>query len=154
MREGQFVNYDGSKVHLQTVKGPWSMFAPKAMESMLSQIAPNTMVQFECSKPAGKNYWRLDSLVPAGSTVPPTPTPAPMADNIPPWVNKPEHTGQPTHGPVPALGATLSGGDKDENMFVMGVCGRAMGSGNFSIEDIPALAKWAVIGWRGRFDNQ
>ena len=60
-----------------------------------------------------------------------------------------------TAGPAPvapsaAPSASSSGDAKSEEMFVMGVVGRAMGSGQFGVTDINALAKAATIAWRGR----
>lgn len=39
---------------------------------------------------------------------------------------------------------------KEEGMFVMGVVGRAMGSGQFAVTDIELLTKAAVQAWRSR----
>lgn len=49
-------------------------------------------------------------------------------------------------GPV----AQLPAPDKEEGMFIMGVVGRAMGSGNFSIEEIPELTRTARYAWQTR----
>ena len=40
-----------------------------------------------------------------------------------------------------------NGQTKDAAMFVMGVVGRAMGSGKFDTQDIPLLAKAAAAAW-------
>lgn len=40
--------------------------------------------------------------------------------------------------------------DKEEGMFIMGVVGRAMGSGQFSTGDIAMLTKCAAQAWRDR----
>lgn len=51
----------------------------------------------------------------------------------------------PSHNNPPATYS--SNGTKDAAMFVMGVVGRAMGSGNFGATDVKALALAAVEAW-------
>ena len=61
--------------------------------------------------------------------------------------------GAPSNGnAVPASSnrppaTTGNGQTKDAAMFVMGVVGRAMGSGKFDTQDIPLLAKAAAAAW-------
>ena len=53
--------------------------------------------------------------------------------------------------PAQAAMATHSNGaDKEEGMFVMGVVGRAMGSGAFGVNDVDLLTKAAVEAWKNR----
>lgn len=40
--------------------------------------------------------------------------------------------------------------DKEEGMFIMGVVGRAMGSGQFAVGDIYSLTKAAAAAWKDR----
>lgn len=40
--------------------------------------------------------------------------------------------------------------DKEEGMFIMGVVGRAMGSGKFEAHEVPVLTKWAAEAWKHR----
>lgn len=49
-----------------------------------------------------------------------------------------------TSAPADGRGST----DKDRDIFVTGVVGRAMGSGKFAISDIPALAVAAMAAWQ------
>lgn len=50
----------------------------------------------------------------------------------------------------PVQRQTPVGDTKAEEMFVMGVVGRAMGSGQFAVTDIGLLAKAATQAWRER----
>jgi hypothetical protein len=68
----------------------------------------------------------------------------------------PQYAPQPNTGlqsatpPRPAPAPSYSGNGtqtKDAAMFVMGVVGRAMGSGRFDTQDIPLLAKAAATAW-------
>lgn len=52
--------------------------------------------------------------------------------------------------PAPSPQMMPQQNDKEEGMFVMGVVGRAMGSGQFGANDIALLTKAAVDAWRGR----
>lgn len=73
----------------------------------------------------------------------PVPTPAPVAQYAPPV--------QQAQAPLPPAPTYQPPEDpKGEEIFVTGVVGRAMGSGNFSVEDIPALTTAAVFAWRNR----
>ena len=57
----------------------------------------------------------------------------------------------PQHG---AVATPQTADTKSEEMFVMGVVGRAMGSAKFEITDIPLLAKAATQAWRERTQYQ
>ena len=50
--------------------------------------------------------------------------------------------------------ASAGGGTAtEENMFLMGVVGRAMGSGKFDMWDIPLLLYMARVSWQGKLDD-
>lgn len=51
--------------------------------------------------------------------------------------------------PVPQLPIPQPQDLQSENIFITGVVGRAMGSGSFTIMDIPLLTKAARAAWRG-----
>jgi len=56
---------------------------------------------------------------------------------------------QPGPQPVARSAPRPGGHDKDARMiYITGVVGRAMGSGKFKAEDIPALSGWALEGWK------
>ena len=74
---------------------------------------------------------------------------------------QPGGVGQPPQQPTtaaapprpapPAMPARAPHDDaREEGMFVMGVVGRAMGSGHFEVNDISLLTKAAVEAWRDR----
>ena len=44
--------------------------------------------------------------------------------------------------------------DKEEGMFIMGVVGRAMGSGQFGMDDILGLTQRASLAWKKRHESQ
>lgn len=67
------------------------------------------------------------------------------APNAPPPLN-PSYNQQPAPTLPPRTNGSLS---KEGEMFVMGVVGRAMGSGKFDITDIDLLTKAAIQAWRG-----
>ena len=71
---------------------------------------------------------------------------APSQPEPPPPVTTPPPP-QPAPQPAPQANPDAQ---KHEDMFVMGVVGRAMGSGAFKVEEIPALTNQAVKAWRGR----
>lgn len=56
--------------------------------------------------------------------------------------------------PAAPTNTIQSNEDKEEGMFVMGVVGRSMQSGQFSFNDIDALTKAAVAAWRNRHSAQ
>ena len=43
--------------------------------------------------------------------------------------------------------------DKEEGMFIMGVVGRAMGSGQFGMDDILGLTQRAALAWKKRHES-
>lgn len=61
----------------------------------------------------------------------------PANGNAPPAAQAPQRAPQ----------TNSNGQTKDAAMFVMGVVGRAMGSGKFDTQDIPLLAKAAAAAW-------
>jgi len=80
----------------------------------------------------GKSYfWLPDEFNPgplSSNSSAPSQAPAPLGHNRPPVASGNVQT-------------------KDAAMFVMGVVGRAMGSGKFDTQDIPLLAKAAIAAW-------
>ena len=54
---------------------------------------------------------------------------------------------QPAPPPAGHNGAP-AGDAKEKGMFVMGVVGRAMGSGKYQPQDIPLLVEYALEGWQ------
>lgn len=88
--------------------------------------------------PTSNKKWGQDAVVviegrpgAAGSTGPATPAP---------------NANQQTAPSPPRTNGALG---KEGEMFVMGVVGRAMGSGKFDVTDIDLLTKAAVQAWRG-----
>lgn len=72
------------------------------------------------------------------------------------YINGQDITGQagPVHGgdrPA-ATPENVPQSDKEEGMFIMGVVGRAMGSGQFSVGDVDLLTKAAADAWKHRHD--
>lgn len=69
-------------------------------------------------------------------------------------INGQDVTGQ--QGPVQAgdrpapIPQNVPKDDKEEGMFIMGVVGRAMGSGQFGVTDILDLTQAAALAWRER----
>ena len=73
----------------------------------------------------------------ANQSAAPVPTPAPPPLN-------------PSYAqPAPSAPRTNGARGKEGEMFVMGVVGRAMGSGKFEVTDIDLLTKAAIAAWRG-----
>ena len=70
-------------------------------------------------------------------------TPQQQAQAAPPPLNPSYST------PAPSAPRTNGALGKEGEMFVMGVVGRAMGSGKFDVTDIDLLTKAAVAAWRG-----
>lgn len=95
-------------------------------------------VGMEIEPPSKSEKWG-DSVVqvipanydPSGSAAPTTPP------------HQPANAAQP---PMPRTNGALG---KEGEMFVMGVVGRAMGSGKFDVTDVDLLTKAAVAAWRG-----
>lgn len=57
-------------------------------------------------------------------------------------------------GPTPQpMSQTMPQGNQAEEIFVTGIVGRAMGSGQFQIEDIVSLTQAATQAWRSRNGN-
>lgn len=119
MRQGTFDRSEGKKIIIVTSKGEWFMFPDKSCEG-IRNLPQGTPVEFEASKPDGKNYWRMTSY---------KRTTSPQ---------------QATNGQAQATHDTA------EEIFVTGVVGRAMGSGKFGVEDIEGLTKAAMNAWRER----
>lgn len=63
----------------------------------------------------------------------------------------PNPQGQVPRGDRPSpLPQNVPASDTDESIFVTGIVGRAMGSGQFGVTDIDILAKAAVAAWKNR----
>ena len=127
MYQGAFVEAFDSKyghgIKLNTEKGEWRVFGkgPKP------NFASGTPVQFDAEKKG--NSWAYSNLRVAASAVPPQ---APSA---------------PAPQPMPQGAATPVNPDKERDMFVTGVVGRAMGSGQFPATEIKILLLAADEAW-------
>lgn len=86
----------------------------------------------------------------AGQPFPATPSQPAPGSAVPP--------SQPRNAQWPAPPQELTRvpdtpSDKEEGMFIMGVVGRAMGSGQFPMEQIPELTRVACHAWRTRHEQ-
>lgn len=88
--------------------------------------------------------WNGQQL-PRGDGQPPTRSPASAQQRQPPQQQPPQQQRPPQQRSADPQGAA-----KAEEMFVMGVVGRAMGSGKFGVADIADLAREATTAWKQR----
>lgn len=99
-------------------------------------------------KPGDKVNFLEDAQLPQGGVAAPPPMPAPAPMPQPVAAPPPIYT--PAPAPIAAPPAAVSEEQRQENMFVMGVVGRAMGSGSFSSNDVLLLTHAAVQAWESR----
>jgi hypothetical protein len=98
------------------------------------QFALGTILEFEAEQ-KGKTWAYSQLRVAAPPAAPASASPAPVAPS--------------PYAPQPApVGAAMSvNPDKDRDMFVTGVVGRAMGSGQFGVNEISLLTLAAEEAW-------
>jgi len=115
-----------------------------AKPEYLSQVQPGMTfgVEYRTSEFNGKTYYFIEGLLFNGQTPAQTMQQPAQQAYVPP-----QTTVAPQ--PTPKL-AVIPPSDKEEGMFIMGVVGRAMGSGKYETKDIPALTQAAVLAWRTR----
>lgn len=135
MYQGQFQESFTSKyghgIKVNTERGEWKLFAKGAAP----QFAPGTVVQFDAEKKG--QSWAYSALRVAGAAPMPVqhpPGPAPVAQPAAPQ-------------PTPQGAATPVNTDKERDMFITGVVGRAMSSGQFSTNDVTILTLAADEAW-------
>lgn len=123
----------GHGVKLMTPNGEWTIFGkgPKP------EFGSGTPLEFEAEKKG--NSWAYSQLRIAATVAPAQLlAPQPVAQQL-----QAALAPQPT----PAGAATPVNLDKERDMFVTGVVGRAMGGGQFSAGDIKILALAADEAW-------
>lgn len=132
----------GHGIKLNTDKGEWKLFGKGQQPAFPSGIP----VQFDAEKKG--NSWAYTNLRPVGAA-----PGAPMAASQPVYQQPAMQVAPyvlPTQlppSPTPAGAATPINPDKERDMFITGVVGRAMGSGSFTAMDIGILVLAADEAW-------
>lgn len=109
----------GHRIIVENERGDWHLFGKGRMPT----IAKGTPVSFEAQKSQNGNTWNYGNLRP---------------DTDKPRDKTPEESAQ--------IGGFRP--NPDEQIFITGIVGRAMGSGQFSVTDIKALTLAAYEAWQ------
>ena len=141
--------------YINQPKNPqWSHGSVKDVNGQLWSVHKNALQLFVQNQPAQVEWdqqptWKYPKILNVNGTStedgagvpvqgPQTPTQPQTAAQM---YNKPLLQNAPQQAP-----------DKEEGMFVMGVVGRAMGSGSFNPEQIPELTRIATHAWQTRHE--
>ena len=129
-----FTTQYGHGLVVNTDKGEWKVFG----KGTAPAFSPGTPIQFEAQKKG--NSWAYSNLVPMAGAAPVQPAYAPQPHAAAP-------APVPTAQPIPTGAATAVNPHKEKDMFVTGVVGRAMSSGQFTVSDMKILALAADDAW-------
>lgn len=121
---------------------------PDGYATLLSAGMTGTITYWSKTVPSGKVFHNATHW--NGTPIPKVAMEQNPANNVP----QPQVAPQPQPAqPVATQHIQTSvkqSSDTAEEIFVTGIVGRALGSGNFTIEDIPRLTMAATAAWRNR----
>lgn len=116
----------------------WSVPPAEAQKMVANQPCVVAYTVFQ-----GNNGHSTNMVERVDATQAAAPAPQPAAQYAPPV--------QQAQAPLPPAPTYQPPEDpKAEEIFVTGIVGRAMQSGNFSVDDIPRLTNMALWAWRNR----